>query len=64
MRVGGIIRRWRVNTDLNIRDVAAEIGIMPSTLSRIERGLPMDGKTLAKLMTWLTAAPESAGLCT
>lgn len=53
MRLGKIIRSWRVNQDLGIREVAAQIGISAATLSRIERGEKMDGRTLAAILHWL-----------
>lgn len=54
MRLGKIIRRWRQIEDLGIREVAKEIGVTHGTLSRIERGENMDGRTLAKIFLWLT----------
>ncbi len=40
-------------SELGIREAAAELGISPATLSRIERGESMDGATLAKILHWL-----------
>lgn len=42
-------------SDAGIREVAAEIGISHGTLSRVERGEPMQGETLAKILAWLLA---------
>jgi transcriptional regulator with XRE-family HTH domain len=53
MRLGMVLRQWRKMTDRGVREVAAEIGISHGTLSRIERGEPMDGVTLAKILQWL-----------
>lgn len=55
MKIGLLIRRWRTMTEMNSRDMAEEIGIGLSTLNRIERGLPMDGVALAKILAWLLA---------
>jgi transcriptional regulator with XRE-family HTH domain len=38
---------------MSLRDVADEIDVSPSTLSRVERGAPPDLTTLNKLVTWL-----------
>jgi transcriptional regulator with XRE-family HTH domain len=38
---------------MGVRAVAAEIGISPTTLSRIERGHVPDMGTLEKVCTWL-----------
>ncbi len=55
MKLGEVIRRWRVVSERNVRDVAAEIGISAATLSRIERGQKMDGGSLALVLNWLMA---------
>jgi len=39
--------------DRGIRDVAAEIGTSPATLSRIERGFLPDLETFSKVCKWL-----------
>ncbi len=55
MKLGEVIRKWRVFTERSVRDVAAEIGISAATLSRIERGQEMDGASLALVLNWLMA---------
>ena len=45
---------------LTLRDGAKAIGIGYATLSRIERGMDMDGRTLARVFAWLTRE-ERAG---
>lgn len=40
-----------------IREVAAEIGISPATLSRVERGNVPDLDTFTKLCRWLRVDP-------
>ena len=60
MRLGEVIQKWRLWQERNIRDLAAEIGISPSTLSRIERGERMDAPTFMKILNWLTAEPAQA----
>lgn len=53
MRLGQLIRRWRAMEEIGVRDAAMQIGVSHGTLSRIERGLPVDGLTFIKLMRWL-----------
>lgn len=53
MKLGEVIRRWRRNSDVGLREAAREIGISHGTLSRIERGEEMDAKTLVKILAWL-----------
>jgi transcriptional regulator with XRE-family HTH domain len=40
-----------------IREVAAEIGISPATLSRVERGYLPDIETFGKICRWLNIDP-------
>lgn len=54
MRLGEILRKWRIMSQLTVREVAVQIGILPSTYCRIENGKAMDGRTLAEVMTWMT----------
>ncbi len=54
MKVGELLRLYRAFEGFGIRAFAAELGISPATLSRIENGENMDGKTLAKIINWLT----------
>lgn len=53
MRIGELIKLYRAFEDFNIRDFAKELEISSATLSRVERGENMDGKTLAKIMNWM-----------
>jgi len=53
MRLGEVLRKWRRAADIGIREAAEQVGISASTMSRIERGEAMDGKTLAKVLMWL-----------
>lgn len=53
MRLGKIISDWRHMNKLGIRAVAADIGVSPSTLSRIERGEEFDSATMRKLLLWI-----------
>lgn len=60
MRIGQILRRWRLAEDLTLREVAKQMGVNFTTLSRIEQGQPMDGRTLATILAWMFAKPERA----
>lgn len=53
MKLGEVIRRWRRNSDIGLREAAREIGVSHGTLSRIERGEEMTAQTLAKILMWL-----------
>jgi transcriptional regulator with XRE-family HTH domain len=53
MRLGTILKMWRLVSQKDIRSVAAEIGVGASTLLRVERGITPDGATLIKIMNWM-----------
>ena len=58
MKLGEVLRRWRRNSDIGLREASREIGISHGTLSRIERGEQMDAQTLAKILVWLFSEAE------
>lgn len=53
MRIGRIIKDWRWANRVNIRDMAKELGVSHSTLSRLESGENMDGETLGRILQWM-----------
>lgn len=53
MKLGIVLKKWRLMAELDLRTVAKEIGIGAATLMRIERGHVPDGLTLARIMAWL-----------
>jgi hypothetical protein len=58
MQLGKILRMWRRMNDVSIRAQATAIGISPATLSRIERGENMDGKSLAAVLMYLMSPAD------
>lgn len=53
MKLGTVIKKYRVMSELTMRDVAKEVGIGAATLMRLEKGHSPDGATLAKILAWL-----------
>ena len=51
--LGRVLYAWREKEGLTIREAAKMIGLSYSTLSRIENGMSVDGRTLKKLLIWL-----------
>jgi len=51
--IGEVLRAWRMHNEIGIRVAAKMIGTSAATLSRIERGEAMDGKTMYKLISFL-----------
>ena len=54
--LGNRVSQTRGN--MGIRAAAAEIGISPTTLSKVERGHVPDMKTLEKICDWLGESPD------
>lgn len=50
------MREWRWAKKMGVREAARSIGVSAATLSRMEGGNNVDGKTLAKVLLWLFAA--------
>ncbi len=48
--IGEMLKSYRKLHDLGMRDVAKRIGISVATLSRIEAGKAIDGRTMLKLL--------------
>jgi transcriptional regulator with XRE-family HTH domain len=53
MKLGDVLRKWRLMNELDLRSVGAEIGISAATLLRIEQGSAPDSITFMLLLNWL-----------
>lgn len=51
--IGELLKLWMAVEGIKVRDLAAEIGVSASTVSRITRGESMDAATMLKLIRWL-----------
>jgi hypothetical protein len=60
MRLGEVIRKWRVMSELSIRDAAAIIGISATTMHRFESGDDVDGRTLVTILKWLMGSDKES----
>lgn len=52
-KLATVMRKWRINSELSLRDVGDQIGIGAATLMRLEQGHEPDGGTLTKVLIWL-----------
>lgn len=52
MRIGRMIKFYRMVGLQGIREQSREIGISTATLSRLENGKSVDGKTMIKIIKW------------
>lgn len=53
MKLGKVIKKYRLISELTLREVGKEIGIGAATLMRLEQGREPDGQTIAKILAWL-----------
>jgi len=53
-RLGRALEAYQQKFDVENRRMAREIGIFPSTLSRIKGGTMPDALNLAKIVLWLS----------
>lgn len=53
MRLAQWFAAWRHENRMPLRTAAAKIGVSVATLQRFEKGEAIEGRTLAKLLTWV-----------
>jgi len=64
MRLGPILRRWRITSELGIREFATMIGIPPGALSRFENSNEISSRNLVKILAWVMQPTAMAALST
>ena len=60
LRLGEVLRNWRLLKNTGLRPAAKEIGISYSTLSRLEHGDAPDAFSLVKILDWLFTEEKNA----
>jgi len=58
MLLGKLLTQHMSANKITTRALEKEIGISKSTVSRIARGENVDGRTLIKIIVWLTGPDE------
>lgn len=53
MRLGEVLKKWRLMNEIGVGELAGDIGIAQITLYRLERGRSIDADTLLKILNWL-----------
>lgn len=54
--LGTVLRKWRMMSEISVRDAAKTFGINPSTLIRLELNKGgISGTTVARIMKWFFA---------
>jgi transcriptional regulator with XRE-family HTH domain len=53
MRIGTVLRKWRITEERTLRETAKELGIGTTALLRVEQDKNPDGTTIAAILRWL-----------
>ncbi len=61
MNLAVVLRKWRLMSEITLRDAGKQIGVSAATLLRIEQGKGTDGRTMARLIAWLVAEARTEG---
>lgn len=62
MRLGIVLKKFRLMTEKDLRTLAKEIGIGTSTLMRLEHGHDPDYRTFKKILDWLSKKESPDGM--
>lgn len=54
MRIGIVLKKYRLMMEMDLRSLSKEIGIGASTLMRLEMGHNLDYGTFKKVLDWLS----------
>ena len=58
MRLGKVIRKWRLMSELDLRSAATEMSLDAATLLRIEQGRMPSAETLRSILVWLMSGDK------
>ena len=53
MILGDVIKSWRKEHDVSLREASKQIGLNLNALHRLENGKIGDGENLVRVLTWL-----------
>ena len=53
MKLGVVLKKYRLMMELDLRTLAKEMGISAATLMRVEMGHQPSGETLSRILIWL-----------
>jgi transcriptional regulator with XRE-family HTH domain len=53
MRLGTVLRKWRLMSELDLRSAAADMGLDAATLLRVEQGKTPSAHTLTTILFYL-----------
>ena len=53
MKLGHILRKWRLMSELSVREAAKDVGLDKATYCRLEQGQMPSAETLVKVIIYL-----------
>lgn len=60
IRLGDVLKKWRLMSQLEQRGAAKQMGVSASTLCRLEKGeVRPDADTFLKILSWLIQPVET-----
>lgn len=58
-KLGEVLRKWRLMSDLTLEKAAKEMGISHIALHRLERGKPVPGAAFSDVLAWLLDSEDN-----
>ena len=58
MRIARFVRAWRVREELTLQEASERLKVPFQTIHRLEKGSPMDGSTLAKIIDYMLGSDK------
>lgn len=58
MILGQVIKSWRKDQDVSLREAAKMMGLNLNALHRLENGRTCDGDNLVRVLKWLFNVPK------
>ena len=59
MILGQVIKSWRKEHDVSLREASKQIGLNLNALHRLENGKTCDGDNLVRVLNWLFLIPKA-----
>ena len=53
MKLGEVLRKWRLMSEMDVRTAAGMMGLDHATLWRVEQGKPPSAETLRSILVWM-----------
>lgn len=61
MKLGEVLRKWRLMSEMDVRTAADMMGLDHATLWRVEQGKPPSAETLRSILVWIMGNSKNGG---